>query len=189
MNAHLTRATALGINATLAGWGLLTVAQQLGRGRRLTTTLDPTGITIPDWRFFAPTPATHEYRLLVRTQGPDEQLTTWRDLMITQDRRWQHMLWAPHRRMEKSLFDTTAALMATSRSHEGETSWSFVRSSPAYLALLNHVTHRVEHPDRATHVQFLVAQAATHEPELLPTPVLTSDLHALRPRTAGQARR
>lgn len=178
-----------GVAAGLTGWLGLTLAQQTGRARRLVAAVDPTGIVVPDWRFFAPNPAVHEYRLLVRDRLDDETVTDWEDLMVTHTRRHRHAVWSPQRRMEKGLFDATAALFATARSAGGSgpaESWPVVRSSPAYLALLNHVTHRVTHHPRAAATQFLIARTATYEPDVLPDPVLTSEMHAVAPGGAQQ---
>lgn len=71
---------------------------------------DPLGVLIPNWRFFAPIPATADYHVLhrfVTAEGPAE----WQETFPLSDRRLLQAVWAPERRRDKSLFDVTAEIM------------------------------------------------------------------------------
>ena len=157
-------------------WGAATVAQQFDRGNRFIRALDPTGLIVPDWRFFAPRPASHEYHLLYRDVMPDGAMTGWNEIDVGTDRSLRHLLWAPHRRLEKGLFDATTELI---RVVEEVRDPAVTRLSAAYLALLTMVTHSAPHQDGAAKTQFMLARAAAHEPEVVPSIDYISDWHRL----------
>lgn len=66
---------------------------------------DPTGSLIPDWRFFAPEPAQHDFALLRRTLEEDGTETPWENVIDIQPRLWWHGFWFPERRRDKALHD------------------------------------------------------------------------------------
>lgn len=87
-------------------WYWLTVAGQhtdsdLNRFRRL----DRTGMLLPNWRFFAPSPGVTDTHLLHRVRLPDGSQTPWEPTLQITRRTWLHAMWFPGRRREKSVFD------------------------------------------------------------------------------------
>ncbi|WGH83614.1 hypothetical protein [Auritidibacter ignavus] len=157
-------------------WAAATIAVQLGKGEKLVRRVDPTGLYIPDWRFFAPTPAEHEYHLLYRHELNEEELTPWQEIGFSQRRSLLHLIWAPHRRSEKGLFDAVSELIQTTK---GTKNLASMKITPAYLALLNVVTHQAQAPAGARKVQFLIIRAAEYEPTVIPDPLFLSDLHRI----------
>ncbi|KXP07375.1 hypothetical protein HWD35_08645 [Tsukamurella tyrosinosolvens] len=101
----------------LAGALLVTAAAQhpnkmFDRVRRL----DPIGILIPNWRFFAPEPARHDFHVVHRTVGTDGGVTEWRETVPSRRRTWRHALFFPERRRDKALSDVcTEVGVAASR--------------------------------------------------------------------------
>lgn len=169
-----------GLRIIMASWATLTIANQVGRAKKTVTTVDPTGLFIPDWRFFAPVPATHEYRIMVRDQLTDGSMTSWNEHDLGLERRSSHTFWAPHRRMEKSVFDVTTELLragenATETQHHNP--WSVIRSSTGYIAMLNEVVHRALHHEQAESTQFLLVRTAEYDDSAPVEPVLTSEMH------------
>jgi hypothetical protein len=67
--------------------------------------LDPTGTLIPDWRFFAPEPAQHDFVLLRRTLDADGTETPWESIVEIKPRTWRHAFWFPERRLDKAVHD------------------------------------------------------------------------------------
>lgn len=65
---------------------------------------DHTGLMLPDWRLFAPTPVTHDFHLLVREvqEGPEAD---WQVATEITERRASQMLWFPTRRADKMFLD------------------------------------------------------------------------------------
>lgn len=161
---------------TLSIWATATVLAQFNIGRKTIARIDKTGLLVPDWRFFAPNPAAHEFRLLYRSQLAKGEITEWQELSYSQKRKTVHLLWAPHRRMEKGLFDATDELM---RTHESTQNFQSVKLSTAYMTLLNTVTHKGNHPSNAVRTQFMLMRTASYEPRVIPDPVLISDFHDL----------
>ncbi|MBF9337236.1 hypothetical protein G3N30_13770 [Microbacterium lacticum] len=164
------------IAAPLTLWSAATLATQLGKGQRAIRSFDPTGLIIPDWRFFAPFPAEHEYHLLYRDELTDGTTSVWNEISFGQRRTLLHLIWAPHRRAEKGLFDATSELLQVTESTDDV---GIIKLSAAYLALLNVVTHQVAHGPDAQRTQFLVVRAAEYEPGVIPDPLFLSDLHRL----------
>lgn len=165
-----------GLYGLLASWYGLTLFQQLDKPHWIGRRLDPTGMAIPNWRFFAPTPARHDYNVLYRDKRVDGQLTRWREENLARDRTIAQMFWHPNRRMEKALFDVASDLFSAS----GQVvSTERIQLTVPYLALLNFVTNQVPHESDATHVQFLIAQSAGHEEEVEPRMLFLSEFHAL----------
>lgn len=66
---------------------------------------DATNTLIPDWRFFAPEPAQHDWVLLRRTLGGDGVETPWVNVIDVRQRQWWHGIWFPNRRLDKALHD------------------------------------------------------------------------------------
>ncbi|MFC4001142.1 hypothetical protein ACFS2C_07715 [Prauserella oleivorans] len=182
----LRTGTRWGLYGSLGTWFALSVCQQAGRPHPLGTKLDPTTMAIPNWRFFAPTPARHDYNVLYRDKLADGTLTSWREQEITKERTLLQMIWHPGRRMEKALFDVASDLLkATGVVTEG----TRIQLTVGYLALLNFVTNQVEHHPEAVQVQFLIAQSAGHEESVEPRMLFLSEFHALdtRPEPATES--
>lgn len=183
IHAGTVGATTIGRAAIVLGtasWFGITVVHQFGRGRGLVRTVDPTGLLVPDWRFFAPRPAVHEYRVLVRDRLAEGNLTSWAEHDTGRERSPLHVLWAPHRRNEKAVFDIATELLRVRDEYlDPDKQWRAVRSTPGYLAMLTEVIHQAPHDDRATATQFLLVRCAAYDENVPPEPVLTSEFHHL----------
>ncbi len=66
---------------------------------------------MPNWCFFAPDPAEHDYRLLYRVIGLRGVYSGWRSESEIAERRWYHTVWCPGRRSDKALFDMCAEFL------------------------------------------------------------------------------
>lgn len=149
----------------LAAWFGVTVAGQhpqavFDRVRGF----DPTGLLVPNWRFFAPEPAQHDYHLLHRVLTADGDRTEWRQTSSITPRAWSHMVWFPGRRREKAMFDLVSELIAVAARPGVD-----VRVFPAYRILVSMVAKQVR-ADYAGDAlprgfQFLIARHTGHEHE------------------------
>lgn len=72
---------------------------------------DRTGMLIPNWKFFAPEPAQHDFHVLHRVLTADGAQTPWQETTRIAPRAWSQLLWFPNRRREKAMFDVCAELI------------------------------------------------------------------------------
>lgn len=165
-----------GLYATLASWYAFSLCQQADRPHPIARRIDPTAMAIPNWRFFAPTPARHDFNVLHREKLADGSLTPWHEQEISADRTLLQMIWHPGRRMEKALFDVATELL---KATENVAQVERIPLSVPYLALLNFVTNQVNHHPASVQVQFLIAQSAGHEADIEPRMLFLSDFHVL----------
>lgn len=95
----------------LGGWLLATAAtQHPHRSFDGLRRFDPFGLTLPNWRFFAPEPAQHDFHVLHRVLDADGRQSPWRETTTISKRTWGQVLFFPDRRREKGLFDIASEL-------------------------------------------------------------------------------
>jgi hypothetical protein len=161
--------------ATFAGWLLATVSTnhpltEFDRLRRY----DRTGLLIPNWRFFAPEPARHDFHVLHRVLTADGEQTRWRLTSSIAPRAWSHVMWHAGRRREKALFDIFSELVMARDSGRRD-----VSRTAAYRLLRDFVEYSVrqEYAGEAMPqgFQFVVAQDTGHDEEPEPTYLLVSE--------------
>lgn len=179
----MRRVARWGLYGAFAGWFGLSVLQQLDR-REVPSRVDPTSMMIPNWRFFAPVPARHDFDVLHRSRDAHGEVTPWREESFTVPRAVLQVLWHPRRRIEKAIFDVASELFQVSRDLRDPRA---IQLSVSYLSLLNHVSHRVRHPTGAREVQFLVGRSAAYEPTIDPQLLFLSEWHRLDETPAAPA--
>ena len=158
--------------AGFGGWLLATAASQHPhRAFDRCRDFDPTGLLVPNWRFFAPEPAKHDFHLLHRVLTADERQTQWQETTPISPRRSVHAVFFPARRREKAMFDICnelIMLMAIPR-------LDLARTVPFEL-LRNHVELRVreQHATTPQGFQFLIARHTGHDESEDPDYLLAS---------------
>lgn len=167
------------------GWFALSILQQLDR-TRIPRRVDPLSMLIPNWRFFAPVPARHDFNVLYRVRRANGVVAAWREESFAVRRSLLQIFWHPRRRIEKALFDVASELFQVSRELRDPEA---IQLTVSYLSLLNHLSHVVAHPDDATEVQFLIARSAEYEPDLEPQLLFLSEWHRLDDRTPSTTER
>jgi hypothetical protein len=167
MNARtITRAAAL-----TAGSGMLIatfLSQHPNAAFNRIRRLDPFGVFVPNWRFFAPEPATHDFHLLHRTLDVDDVTSPWEDTTAIAPRRPIQMVWFPGRRAEKATFDVISEFLQSI--HLG---YDQLTEYPAYQALSAKARAAIiktapECGARVQGYQFLVARSAGIAPDAEP---------------------
>lgn len=152
-------------------FGLTVVCQVDGRWAAALRHHDMFGL-FPGWNFFAPRPGSMDFHLLFRDELPGGGITPWREIPITQGRRWHDWLWNPERRLKKVVFDSFSALTQV------VTQKADVRLSVPYLVLLNYVSNYPRlYP--ATKTQFMLMMSTPADPDQEPVEVIVSDRHPL----------
>ncbi len=159
--------------AALGTWLVLTAACQLPL-RRLARlqVLDRFGL-IPRWNFFAPSPGTSDYHLLVRDHFADGVAGQWQELDLRgPPRTHAAALWNPDKRTPKALFDVTGMLIRCAGAREAPD--KTVSLSVPYLMLLNAAASR-PCPPLAVGRQFLLMK--TDGPGGAPQLLFMSNMH------------
>ena len=169
--AGLARAVAC---ALLGGWVLATAASQHPQrefdhfGHR-----DRLGCVIPNWRFFCPEPARHDYHVMHRVLAADGNVSSWEETVRIESRRWRHMVWYPDRRRGKATFDLCSQLGVLLGGRQDVTQFC------SYQLLRNMVARAVADGQTETAVppqgfQFLVGRHTGHDESVEPTYILCS---------------
>lgn len=170
----------LALSAGLGSWLLVTLASQHPhRAFDGLRRFDPIGLAVPNWRFFAPEPAQHDYHVLHRVLRADGTESPWAETTSISARSWAHAFFFPDRRREKALFDVASeltGLMMDPRIDVG-------RTVPFEL-LRNAVEVKVradadDPPPRG--FQFLLARHTGHDEEPEPDYLFASPFIALEP--------
>ncbi|WP_299034050.1 hypothetical protein [uncultured Pseudokineococcus sp.] len=187
----LGRGAEVVVPVAVAGWCAVTVVSQHPnrafdrfRGGVLTSAL------LPNWRFFAPEPAMHDFRLLHRCLREDGTQTTWEDTHDIAPRTWQNAFWFPERRRDKALIDLCNELLT----HVQQMSAEDLPGTIAYQLLRRFVAREVRarealQPGGAPVVglQFLVVRDAGHDEEPDPEYLLVSRFEEIAATAPGSA--
>lgn len=128
--------------ACLAGWlTVTTFSQHPDRGFDKLRKLDPTGLFIPNWRFFAPEPAVDDTYLVYRLHNFEtNDYTDWYSANQSQKRHLLQTFWFPGRREEKAVFDVTAGFLSNVNAG---VSPSETRRLSAFKLLTNYVRREI----------------------------------------------
>jgi hypothetical protein len=86
---------------------------------------------IPQWHFFAPHAAEHDFYILYRDADEQNRLSDWQEVKTLTERSWWTFLWNPHKRRNKAVFDVSTELL----NHLGAKD-EYIEYSVSYLALL-----------------------------------------------------
>lgn len=92
----------------------------------------------PNWRFFAPEPAQHDYHVIYRTLSEAGETSQWRLIEVIAGRKFRQIGWYPARRPEKAIFDIASELIANL-----DKGMDVVRTYPTYHVLREFVRKQV----------------------------------------------
>ncbi|WP_187645421.1 hypothetical protein [Streptomyces sp. TRM49041] len=101
--------------------------------------LDSFSTFFPNWRFFAPNPAKHDYHILYRTLNEAEETSPWRQVELIAGRKPHQIVWFPERRPEKGVFDMCSELIM-----QLDKGFSVLTRLPAYRMLTGFVRAEIE---------------------------------------------
>lgn len=177
LSTRVTRtASRTALYSALGVWGALTVLRNLDRSPALLRKFTRFGLAVPNYRFFAPMPATTDLGMLVRDRDGDGVLSGWNEVVMGQPRSPIHTVWAPFRRPEKAFTDAVRELQSCGFTVIDS---DFLPSTVSYKMLLNVARHQVPHDDHTREIQFAICQSAAHESQLAPTMTYVSRFHDL----------
>jgi hypothetical protein len=115
----------------------------------------------PNWRFFAPTPAQHDYHILYRTLNHEGETSAWRMVEVIVGRKLTQIFWFPGRRPEKAVFDIVTEL--TTQLDKG---FGGMKKLPSYRMLVRFLRQRIREDGAAEGVkgfQFTLVRATGYE--------------------------
>lgn len=120
---------------------------------------DRSGVAIPNWRFFAPEPCTHDFRVLHRTLSEDGAQSHWQETHSIQSRRFTHMFWFPERRRDKGMNDICNEMVTLLHMPDLD-----IAATAPYRVLRDQVAQRVaEDGKRVQGFQFLLLADAGYD--------------------------
>ncbi|MDT0382615.1 hypothetical protein RM572_28070 [Streptomyces sp. DSM 42041] len=133
---------------------------------------------LPNWRFFAPTPAMHDYHLLYRTLGQDGESSRWKAVDIITGRKPHQIVWFPTRRPEKACFDVCGEILQLI-----DKGFPVVTQTPAYRVLAAYLRRRIRQDGAgdARGFQFTLVRASGYDTSEKPETIFVSPLTPMDP--------
>ncbi|HET9173284.1 MAG TPA: hypothetical protein VFN97_27895 [Actinospica sp.] len=171
----------------LAAWFTVSAAgQHPQRAFDRVRNYDRLGLLLPNWRFFAPEPAQHDFHLLHRVLTHDDEQTLWSESSSITPRDWKQMFWFPDRRREKALFDICGEILGITAQPALD-----VTRFGSYLLLRDFVTRavRAEYAERPQPqgFQFVIARHTGFDTENEPEYLFISPFVPLTPESERAA--
>lgn len=157
------------VAGALTSWVLVTgLSQHPNRAFDRFRKFDRTATAIPNWRFFAPEPAVHDFRVLHRHLAGTGAASPWRETTSLHRRTAGQMLWFPDRRRDKAISDICNEVITQLNSTDID-----VTRLPCYRLLRDLVgtVLAAEAPDDgppAVGFQFLVARNGGYDESIEP---------------------
>ncbi|WP_438484217.1 hypothetical protein [Streptomyces sp. S186] len=126
---------------------------------------------LPNWRFFAPRPATHDHCLVYRVLERGGETTPWKSISTIPERKAVHILWYADRRTEKSVFDAINEIL-----HFMNQSFSFITQLTGYRLLSAYIMKRyvLEQNGDAQGFQFAVIRSPGYDETAEPSTLFVS---------------
>ena len=167
--------------ASLGAWLMATlVSQHPHRGFDRLREHEPLGLLLPNWRFFAPEPAQHDFHVLHRVLTADGEQGEWVETMAIAPRAWSHVVWYPNRRQSKAVSDVANELIRILSTTSVD-----VATTVPFELMRDFVELRVREQWGGQPLpqgfQFLVARHTGHDEEHEPEYLLASPFVALAP--------
>ncbi|ARF74359.1 hypothetical protein B7C62_20565 [Kitasatospora albolonga] len=137
---------------------------------------------LPNWRFFAPSPAMHDYHFLYRTLDEENATSPWRTLDVIAGRKMSQIFWFPDRRPEKAVFDVCGEVLQVMDRGGFEAGLQ----SPPYRLITSHLRHllRAEGQESVKGFQFALARDAGYDTSVEPDMIFMSPYTPMNPEAA-----
>ncbi|MFD7833845.1 hypothetical protein [Streptomyces sp. NPDC059761] len=139
---------------------------------------------LPNWRFFAPTPAMHDYHFVYRTLAADGSTSPWQGVDVIEGRKPWQIAWFPTRRPEKAVFDICSEIL-----HVIDKGFPVVVRTAGYRTLTEYlratILDRGEEAAGIRGFQFALARATGYDTAQSPEMVFVSPYTPLHARAAA----
>lgn len=156
----------------LFGWWLISLMNQFRHPAIATIRPHDLFHLIPNWRFFAPSPARRDYHLEYRLMTSTARITKWRRVILLPERRTWRFLWHPKKRVRKAF--NTAVRRITRKMRSGQTD---VSTCVSYLQIL-HLLQHSELAGKSRRLQFRIVSAQDYAQDQRVRLVFISSWHA-----------
>lgn len=138
---------------------------------------------IPNWKFFAPNPAVHDFHYVYRVLDHAGETSEWAEIEMIEPRKLRQAFWFATRRPEKAVFDLcTAILQQTARSGVAG-----IRTNSSYRVLAGFIRRMIRdthsRPSEVKGFQFGVVRAAGHDTTETPETLFVSPYTPLDPES------
>ncbi|MFG2648585.1 hypothetical protein [Streptomyces sp. NPDC048436] len=135
---------------------------------------------IPNWKFFAPNPATHDFHYVYRTLGRTGETSEWSEIEMIEPRRMYQAFWFATRRPEKSVFDLCTAILQQA-ARGGATEVQKTSSYRVLAEFIRRTIHDRQGDEDVKGFQFAVVRAAGHDTSEDPEPLFISPYTPMHP--------
>ncbi|WP_438388868.1 hypothetical protein [Actinopolyspora saharensis] len=125
----------------------------------------------PNWRFFAPEPAQHDYHIIYRTLDEENEVSQWNLVDVVTGRKFRQIAWFPDRRTEKAVFDIATELITNL-----EKGLEVIRTYPSYCLLQEFVRKRIDRssPENVKGFQFGLIKHTGYDESTEPEAIFVS---------------
>ncbi|WP_037808412.1 hypothetical protein [Streptomyces sp. NRRL S-1448] len=176
--------TGPGATARIAGAALLvgTLAVQHPNPTFNRLQLKDTFSLLPNWRFFAPEPAMHDYHFFYRTLNAAGETSPWQAVDVIAGRRFQQIFWFPGRRAEKAVFDICSEMLQLL-----DKGFPVIVRTPGYAVIVAYLRKRIR-AEAAVEVkgfQFALARATGYDTSTTPEMIFVSPYTPMDPACAA----
>ncbi|HTS31809.1 MAG TPA: hypothetical protein VMH81_38330 [Bryobacteraceae bacterium] len=162
------------VSALFAFWIGATIVRQVWKGHHPVLNGMDRFSLIPRWTFFAPNPATSDYRLMFRDRYAGGRFSLYREVPLGARLSVLHVIWNPGKRGQKLLADSVRGLVRSAAAmHE-----SGLKTTLGYLAILNYVAS-LPRTSASEATQFVIVETFGHFPVKEPRLVMQSEVHRL----------
>ncbi|NUP45500.1 MAG: hypothetical protein HOY76_52850 [Streptomyces sp.] len=128
---------------------------------------------VPNWRFFAPNPAVHDFHYTYRTLDLDGTTSEWSEIEMIAPRRLHQAFWFASRRPEKAVFDICTAILQEAQKG-GVRQAQNLSAYQVLIAFVRRTIHEEQGGKPLKGFQFAVVRAAGHDREEPPETLFVS---------------
>ncbi|MFD5034503.1 hypothetical protein ACFVWX_28460 [Streptomyces sp. NPDC058220] len=180
--------TGPGAPARIAGAAMLvaTLASQHPNPTFNRLQLKDTFSFLPNWRFFAPNPAVHDYHFFYRTLNVKGETSAWKAVDVIAGRRFRQIMWFPSRRPEKAVFDICSEMLGIL-----DKGFTAIVRTPAYRVITAHLRTLIQEEETVgvKGFQFALARATGYDTSSEPEMIFVSPYTPMDPAKAVPRRR
>jgi hypothetical protein len=128
---------------------------------------------VPNWKFFAPYPATKDYHYTYRVRTSEGETRLWQEVDLVVPRQLRHAIWFASRRTGKAVFDLCSSLMTRVVDPAG----GHVSTYPEYKLMTEFIRRQIREDYPGIDVsdfQFAIVESSGYDTSEEPNPVFIS---------------